>query len=114
MLDATGSLLQRLLWPKRASFDAICGIYIDYVKNKYPKSTVVFDGYVCGPSTRDNTHLRSSKGKIGAEIHFKSSMLSLSKKKSFWRMPPTSRTLFTCLTINFNNMVVKHSKLQTM
>ena len=39
-----GSLLQRLPWPKRASFDAICDIFIDHVKTKYPKSIVVFDG----------------------------------------------------------------------
>ena len=78
-----GSLLQRLPWPKRAPFDAICYIYIDHVKTKYPKSIVVFDGYDCGPSTKDNTHLRRSKGKIGAEVHFKGSMLLQSKKKSF-------------------------------
>ena len=41
----------------------------------YPKSIVVFDGYDCGPSTKDNTHLRISRGKIGAEAHFKGSML---------------------------------------
>ena len=82
MLDG-GSLLQRLPWPKRAYFDVICDIYIDHVKTKYPKSIVVFDGYDCGPSTKDNTHLRRSKGKIAAEVHFKGSMLFQSKKEEF-------------------------------
>ena len=76
-----GSLLQPLPWPKRASFDAICDIYIDHVKTKYPKSIVVFYGYHCGPSTKDDTHLRRSKRKIRAEVHFKGSMVLQLKKR---------------------------------
>ena len=78
-----GSLLQRLLSPKRTSFDTICDIYIDHVKTKYPKSIVVFDGYDCEPSTKDNTRLRRSKGNIGAEVHFKGSVFLQSIKEEF-------------------------------
>ena len=85
----SGSLLLRLPWLKRASFNAIRDIYIDHVKTKYPQSIVVFDGYDCGPSTINSTHLRRSKGKTEAEVHFSKhpkmhgSMLLQSKTEEF-------------------------------
>ena len=35
-----------------------------------PKAVVVFDGYMSGPSTKDMTHLRQSKGVNGNAVHF--------------------------------------------
>ena len=58
-----GSLLQRLPWPRRATFNGLCQLYTDYVTKNYSNSVVVFDGYETGPSTKDNTHLRRSRGK---------------------------------------------------
>ena len=78
-----GSLLQRLPWPRRATFNGLCQLYTDYVTKNYSNSVVVFDGYETGPSTKDNTHLRRSRGKIGAEVHFKEDMILQSKKDDF-------------------------------
>eukprot|EP00794_Sanderia_malayensis_P002695 gene2695-3114_t len=78
-----GSLLRRIPWPKRSTFLAICKVYIDFVTKKYTRAAVVFDGYQAGPSTKDNTHLRRSKGKIGAEVHFKEDMVLRTSKDEF-------------------------------
>ena len=52
------SLLQRSIWPYRASYDAICDLYVNYVIQKYGKATVGFDSYSGKPSTKDATHKR--------------------------------------------------------
>ena len=88
-----GVLLQPLPWPHQASFSGICRLYTDYVTKKYANSVTVFDGYEIGPSTKDNTHLRRSKGKIGAKVHFKEDMILQSKKEEFLA---TSSRLFIC------------------
>ena len=36
----------------------ISQMYVDYVMHKYSQATVVFDGYVDGPSIKDVTHKR--------------------------------------------------------
>ncbi|KAG0716794.1 hypothetical protein GWK47_008822 [Chionoecetes opilio] len=59
-----GSLLQRLPWSRNVTFGSICQRYVDYVHEKYRDPTVVFDGYEAGPSTKDNTHKRRSRGMI--------------------------------------------------
>ena len=82
LLDG-GSLLQRLPWPRRASFSEICKLYTDYVTKKYANSVTVFDGYEIGPSTKDNTRLRKFKVKIRAKVHFKEDMILQSKKEEF-------------------------------
>ena len=69
------SLLQRLPWRPRATFNGLCQLYTDYVTKNYSNSVFVFDGYETGPSTKDNMHLRRLRGKIGAEVHFKEDMI---------------------------------------
>ena len=78
-----GSLLQRVPWPRGASFDAICKIYTDYVRKKYLDVTVVFDGYEEGPSTKDNTHIRRYGGRVGPEVRFNGEMILQSRKDQF-------------------------------
>ena len=53
-----GALLQRLPWRRGDLFETICQMYVDYVMRKYSQATVVFDGYVDGPSIKDVTHKR--------------------------------------------------------
>lgn len=55
MLDG-GALLHRVIWPKGKTYDEICNIYVEYVLPKYGRATVVFDGYLDQPSTKDSTH----------------------------------------------------------
>jgi len=62
--------IQRILWPRKTSADHICQLYMDYVTQRYSKATIVFDGYPAGPSTKDVTHLRRTKGCCGSEVHF--------------------------------------------
>ena len=54
-------------WPRGKMYKEICKMYVDLIKTKY-SCTVVFDGYASGPSTKDNTHLRRSKGNIGNRV----------------------------------------------
>ena len=75
------SLLQRLPWPRLASFSGICKLYTYYVTKNYANSVTFFDGYEIGPSTKDNTHLRRSKGKVGPKVYFKEDMILQSKKR---------------------------------
>ena len=63
------ALIQRLPWSHNASFDSICNKYVDYVEQSYGNSTtIVFDGYGEGPSTKDSAHLRRSGGVVGVEV----------------------------------------------
>ena len=53
-----GALLHRIPWPKWKTYDEICDTYVEYVLPKYGRATVVFDGYLDEPSTKDATHER--------------------------------------------------------
>ena len=68
-----GALLQRIPWIRGQTFESICQTYIKYILKHFgAKVIVVFDGYH-GPSTKDTTHLRRSKGR-------KSSLFKVSLK----------------------------------
>ena len=60
-----GGLLQRLPWRRGDLFENICQMYVDYVMRKYSRATVVFDGYVDGPSIKDVTHNRRTGVRSG-------------------------------------------------
>ena len=76
-----GSLLQRIPWPRNATFNSVCKMYVDYVCKHFKHSTIVFDGYTAGPSTKDITYLRWSQGIVGALVHFDGSMSIKSNKE---------------------------------
>ncbi len=78
-----GALLHRIPWPRGATYEHICQLYIDYVAKKYGKPTVVFDGYHNGPSTKDATHLRRSGTRKGVTVHFTREMVLKSNKDEF-------------------------------
>ena len=65
-----GSLLQRMPWTHGSSFSQICADYACLVKCYYGSPYIVFDGYQGGPSIKDVTHERRSKGNVGVEIKF--------------------------------------------
>ena len=66
-----GALLFKVFWRKGVSYSDICTLYINYVIKHYGGGTiVVFDGYGNGPSTKDITHIRCCKGKVGRAVHF--------------------------------------------
>ena len=82
-----GGLLHRIPWNRGMTFGAIVTSYVDYVTKHYPMSTVVFDGYAAGPTTKDVTHQRRSAGRIGVEVKFTSDMILSSKKEKISIMP---------------------------
>ena len=77
-----GSLLYRLPWSRGATFGSICHMYVDYVK-KFLHPTIVFDGYIAGPSTKDITHTRRLGGIVGAKVNFNASTPFTTKKEQF-------------------------------
>ena len=64
-----GALLQRIPWKKGVTYSEILGTCTEYVTRKYGHAIVVFDGYL-NSSTKDMTHQRSLKLKIGATVIF--------------------------------------------
>ena len=78
-----GSLLQRIPWTKGATFSTICNAYVNHVTGKYPNAVVVFDGYRSGPTTKDTTHLRRTRGVTGTRVYFTESTPFKSKKEQF-------------------------------
>ena len=53
-----GSLPHKIPWRKNETFAAICNTYADYVTRCYDQPTIVFNGYLCGPTTKGEAHLR--------------------------------------------------------
>jgi hypothetical protein len=78
-----GSLLHRLPWLKGESFGAIGAMYADFVVKRFGTNncTVVFDGYLAGPSIKDITHCR--RGNHGATVSFTSVSIFSGRKEDF-------------------------------
>ena len=75
-----GALLQRISWKKGGTYQDVFITSCDYVKKKYGKAVVVFDGYT-DVSTKCMTHQRREK-KIGPTVAFTSQMpLTMNKVK---------------------------------
>ena len=53
-----GALLHKVIWPNGITYSKIFSLYVQYVKRKYGKAIVVFEGYQSGPSTKDYAHQR--------------------------------------------------------
>jgi len=77
-----GSLLHRLSWEKGATFDEISDKIVTYVKKNFTNPTVVFDGYT-GPSVKDVTHHRRSKGTVGPKVLLSANLPLKLKKEHF-------------------------------
>lgn len=107
-----GSLIQRIPWPRKESIDHICQLYVDYVIRRYSKATVVFDGYPAGPSTKDVTHLRRTKGCCGPEVHFSGQTIMSLKKTEFLSNPVNKQSFINILSDKLERVgcVVQHAK----
>ena len=54
-----GSLLHRVKWILPSTYSKIADAYVSYVDKHYGKAAmIVFDGYRCGPTTKDAEHER--------------------------------------------------------
>ena len=56
-----GSLLQRLSWKKGETYGSIAQSYAEFTIRRNPSATVVLDGYLGGPTIKENTHQRRGK-----------------------------------------------------
>ncbi|KAK4313252.1 hypothetical protein Pmani_015368 [Petrolisthes manimaculis] len=82
VLDGS-SLLQRIPGKKGDTFEDIASMYMKHVSKKILNLVVVFDGYKSGPTTKDMTHNRRSKGVFGPKVMFTSTMPLRSKKETY-------------------------------
>ena len=78
-----GSLIHRISWVYGAKFDSICENYMNLVVRNYGQPHIVFDGYNNGPTTKDTTHLRRTKGVVGTRVIFDGRTTFKSKKELF-------------------------------
>ena len=78
-----GALLHIIPWERGSTNDEICQQYVSYVAKHYNQPMVVFDGYLQGPSTKDATQQRITRGNVGTTILFESSMRFNSRKDDF-------------------------------
>ena len=80
-----GSLLDRVKWKKHSSYAEIPAAYVNIVKTGYPNAVIIFDEYSNGPSTKDVTHKRRSKGmdKRSPTMKFSSDMKFGGNKEVF-------------------------------
>ena len=78
-----GSLLHKVSWRKGACFADIFSSYADFVQRLYGSPIIVFDGYKCGPTTKDIAHLRRTAGAFSTDSNFSKSMVPSEKKEHF-------------------------------
>lgn len=78
-----GALLQRLPWSRGQNFESICNVYVQYVKSRYGKATIVFDGYEDGPAIKDATHCRRTGSSRGPDVVFTGETSLKMKKNEF-------------------------------
>ena len=77
-----GSLLQRLSRKKGETYGSIAQAYAEFTIRRYPSATVVFDGYLGGPTIKDNTHQRRGKN-VHPVISFTEETVFAGKKDEF-------------------------------
>lgn len=91
-----GALLHRLPWPRNLTYADVCLLYVEYVKRRYNRATIVFDGYSDGPSTKDCTHERRS-GVHSPTVNFKRDMVMKLKKDEFLSNPSNKQNFILLL-----------------
>ena len=78
-----GALLHRIPWQIGDTYKSILQRYTSYVKKRYGKAVIVFDGYTSGPSTKDGTHQRRLGTRQGRAVNFQTQMSLKIKKEEF-------------------------------
>ena len=63
-----GALLHKVKWLPGKSYQLILEQYSRYIKKKYGRACIVFDGYGNGPSTKDHEHKRRA-GRMCAHVN---------------------------------------------
>ena len=101
-----GSLLHKVSWTVSHTFAQICQAYVKYIKKQYDSCpTIVSDEGYEAASTKDTTHVRRGKGRIGKTVRLHlNNQLSMSKS-DFLFSEATSKTSFLYLVTNLQKLV---------
>ena len=75
-----GALLHRISWLKSVTYYEVIDMYCSYVIEKYGSCSVVFDGYVGSPSTKDPAHIKRKGAKNHPNVVFNLEMIVPSSK----------------------------------
>lgn len=79
-----GHLLHSVVWPKPSTYAGVCQAYVWYIlKNYGNQSTVVFDGYESGVSTKVAEQERRAQKGTSRDIIFEESMPTTTSQESF-------------------------------
>ena len=100
-----GALPQRIPWKKGVTYSEILDTYTEYVTRKYGHAIFVFDGYLNSP-TKDMTHQRRLKSKIGATVTCTEEKKNLTMTKSEFLMNKINKQRFVNMlgeTLDKNN-----------
>ncbi|EDO31506.1 predicted protein [Nematostella vectensis] len=93
------ALLHRVVWPRGLTYNAICLLYIQYVQQRYPRATIVFDGYGEVATTKDCTHQRRGHG-CGPPVLFDHDMVVNLKKDEFLSNKVNKQAFINLLSLN--------------
>ena len=78
-----------------ATYDGVCQMYVNHVKQIYGTAVIVFDGYTNEPSAKDATHMRRTGTCSGVTVHFTGDTLIQSKKDESWKRRKISNSSLT-------------------
>ncbi|KAG0715131.1 hypothetical protein GWK47_012669 [Chionoecetes opilio] len=78
-----GSLLHRLKWSEGKTYCSIADDYASFTVKHYGKATIVFDGYIGGPNTKDIIHQRRRKNRTSNKVNIAEGTKFVGKKEDF-------------------------------
>ena len=92
-----GSLLHRVSWKRGETYGTIAKSYADFTIKHYATPTVIFDGYECRPSIKDNVHPRRGYN-IHPIVSFTSDTEFNGKKEEFLSKAINKQQLINLIT----------------
>ena len=95
-----GALLHKVKWIPNSTYLQVADQYLTYVRTKYGRACVVFDGYEAGPSTKDHEHIRRS-GNVAPNISVKLSNQAHKQQEAFLKNEHNKTQLIKILTEKF-------------
>ena len=100
-----GSLLHKVVWKRGMTYKEICKRYNDYVKKHYGQNcSSLFDRYSANASTKNITHLRRSKGKLGRPVLFTENTEFNMKKYEFLLNLKNKQCFLEMVTADMNTV----------
>ncbi|KAK7105530.1 hypothetical protein V1264_016896 [Littorina saxatilis] len=98
-----GLLLHLLPWCRGSTYNQLTQSYADFLIRHFGKGTVVFDGYSCGPTTKDAAHLRrTSRANTACAITFEGDMVLCEPQECFLTNPNNKQRFINLLSSRFS------------